>query len=167
MYWGLRPGPLEEHPVLLTFEPSLQSSIIYLHYFPTWKKKGQTTCLIYSMLSMAIGLPVPFFIGSLCQNTVQERSHERSLSVCDKTSKTTELFLGSAFMALPSVAGGTELTSDYSLQLAIVVCLYVRKATVFCCCFVLFVLFYRVQLVLVTAYFTHVALPQSINCLML
>lgn len=69
-------------------------------------------------------------------DTVQEWSHiRRILSAYEKIPReqdkscdlsffrNIELFLGRVFMILPSVARRNEFTSDYSLQLATVICL--------------------------------------------
>jgi hypothetical protein len=65
-----------------------------------------------------------------------------------------------AFLPLPGIVDRSEFTSDYSLQLAIIICFYASTEKHVTC---------HMQLVLVIVHFPRVSLlnPQSINCLML
>lgn len=72
-----------------------------------------------------------------CQNTIQEWTHKRFFRVLVKKLQETkslvtssffkniELFLDYAFVPLPNMEEKSVLTSDYPLQLAIIICLCV------------------------------------------
>lgn len=90
----------------------------------------------------------------LCENSRKPRQESFDLSFFKKM----ELFSGYVFLSLPSVANRSKFATDYSLQLTIAICLYLKGKT-----------FFLILLTFVIVHFVHMTPlnPQSINYLML
>lgn len=106
-------------------------------------------------LRLSVGTPSKN--GVMWELSVLVRKQDKCLVT--QCLQSTELFLECVFALLPAVVDKTELTSNYSLQPAVIMYFMPLWKNMFC----------HMRLVLVIVHFTQVTLlnPQSINCLVL